>query len=62
MLKVIAAERGVTISKAVAWAVAEAMWREAFAAERRAQQLDDRSLVAVAEDAEWDQVSDEAIA
>jgi hypothetical protein len=61
MLKAIAAERGVTISKAVTLAVTEAMWHQAFLAERRAQQLDNRNPAAVAEDAEWDRLSDEAI-
>jgi hypothetical protein len=61
LLKTFAAERGTSIPKVIAQVVSEAMWREAFRAEREAQILDSRNAAAAAEDAEWDAISDEAI-
>ncbi|MDR1188943.1 MAG: hypothetical protein LBK95_16095 [Bifidobacteriaceae bacterium] len=60
-LKRVAAGRGTTIPKALAQLVSEAMWQEAFRAEREAQILDSQNPAVQAEDAEWDAISDEAI-
>ncbi|MDR1426787.1 MAG: hypothetical protein LBJ08_03395 [Bifidobacteriaceae bacterium] len=60
-LKEMAAQQGTTIPKALARLVDKAWWDAAFEAERRATVLDGLSPAALAEDAEWDAISDEAI-
>jgi len=60
-LRLIAAQDGVTIPMAISRVVADAMWRRAFAAEREPARLDAANPEAVAEDAEWDEISDDGL-